>query len=122
MCNFGRVTLGVTWTNHIYIYIYIYWWWDPHVFIRELRRLLGGVWYEGIYITLGIYIPRNVMSCNLDTWECKYSYVWLIENLRECEILMFGLFLEILKELFIFLILPLNFVNPISIFFVSSSN
>ena len=60
----------------IYIYIYIYWWWDPHVFIRELCRLLGGVCYEGIHITLGIYISKNVMSYNLDTWEYKYSYVW----------------------------------------------
>ena len=42
----------------------------------------------------------------------------LIENLRECEILMFGVFLGILKELFIFLIPPLNSVNPISYIYI----
>ena len=39
-------------------------------------RMLCGVSYGGIHITLGIQIPSNMIPCNLDAKECSYSYVW----------------------------------------------
>ena len=38
--------------------------------------LLGGVWYGGIHVTVGIQILGNVMTCNLDAYKYNYSYVW----------------------------------------------
>ena len=46
--------------------------WGARVEIQVLRRELHtyihlcGVWYRGIYITLGIQISRNVIAYNLD--------------------------------------------------------
>ena len=74
----------------------------------NISRISFGVWYEGIHIPLAFRLLG--MQC-LTIWmlgNVNISMFGLTRNLRESEILTFGLFLGILKEIFIFPIQPLN--------------